>query len=84
LYTRLDENGFKEKCMSGGCRVLVVDDFPAMLSGLPVLRVTAEAKKENIAAAVQAGADGDIVKPFTVATLSEKLEKILIRKGVSA
>jgi len=38
--------------------------------------VTAEAKKENIVAAAQAGASGYIVKPFTAATLDEKLNKI--------
>lgn len=46
------------------------------LKHLPVLMVTAEAKKENIIAAAQAGASGYIVKPFTAATLSEKLNKI--------
>ncbi|MFT5534393.1 MAG: two-component system chemotaxis response regulator CheY [Burkholderiaceae bacterium] len=53
------------------------------LSHLPVLMVTAEAKKENIIAAAQAGADGYIVKPFTAATLKEKLDKIMAKKGVS-
>jgi two-component system chemotaxis response regulator CheY len=48
----------------------------AALSGLPVLMVTAEAKKENIIAAAQAGASGYVVKPFTSATLDEKLGKI--------
>ncbi len=43
---------------------------------LPVLMVTAEAKKENIIAAAQAGANGYVVKPFTAATLDEKLSKI--------
>lgn len=46
------------------------------LSQLPVLMVTAEAKKENIIAAAQAGASGYVVKPFTAATLEEKLNKI--------
>jgi len=46
------------------------------LKHLPVLMITAEAKKENIIAAAQAGASGYIVKPFTAATLSEKLQKI--------
>jgi len=46
------------------------------LSKLPVLMVTAEAKKENIIAAAQAGASGYIVKPFTAATLDEKILKI--------
>lgn len=48
----------------------------AGLKHLPVLMVTAEAKKENIVAAAQAGASGYIVKPFTAATLEEKLNKI--------
>lgn len=46
------------------------------LKTIPVLMVTAEAKKENIIAAAQAGASGYIVKPFTAATLDEKLQKI--------
>ena len=48
----------------------------AKLKHLPVLMVTAEAKKENIIAAAQAGASGYVVKPFTAATLDEKLKKI--------
>lgn len=48
-----------------------------VLRDIPVLMVTAEAKKENIIAAAQAGANGYIVKPFTAATLDEKLNKIL-------
>jgi len=51
------------------------------LQHLPVLMVTAEAKKENIIAAAQAGASGYIVKPFTSATLSEKLDKIFEKMG---
>ncbi len=46
------------------------------LRKLPVLMVTAEAKRENIIAAAQAGASGYIVKPFTAATLDEKMGKI--------
>lgn len=46
------------------------------LKTIPVLMVTAEAKKENIVAAAQAGASGYVVKPFTAATLDEKLNKI--------
>jgi len=55
----------------------------AALSKLPVLMVTAEAKKENIIAAAQAGASGYVVKPFTAATLDEKLTKIFekLEKG---
>lgn len=51
------------------------------LKSLPVLMITAEAKKENIIAAAQAGASGYIVKPFTAATLSEKLNKIFDNIG---
>lgn len=51
------------------------------LSKLPVLMVTAEAKKENIIAAAQAGASGYVVKPFTAATLEEKLNKIFEKMG---
>ena len=49
----------------------------AGLSTLPVLMITAEAKKENIIEAAQAKASGYIVKPFTAAVLDEKLNKIL-------
>ena len=51
------------------------------LSKLPVLMVTAEAKKENIIAAAQAGANGYVVKPFTAAVLEEKLNKIFEKLG---
>ena len=55
------------------------------LKHLPVLMITAEAKKENIIAAAQAGAHGYIVKPFTAATLNEKLAKIFEKlEGTSA
>ncbi|HNO74359.1 chemotaxis response regulator CheY [Nitrosomonas mobilis] len=54
------------------------------LKHLPVLMVTAEAKKANIIAAAQAGANGYIVKPFTSATLDEKLNKILQNMAVHA
>jgi two-component system chemotaxis response regulator CheY len=49
----------------------------AALGSLPVLMITAEAKKENIIEAAQAKASGYIVKPFTAAVLDEKLNKIL-------
>jgi two-component system, chemotaxis family, chemotaxis protein CheY len=48
------------------------------LKHLPVLMVTAEAKKENIIEAAQAGASGYVVKPFTATTLDEKLKKIFL------
>jgi len=49
------------------------------LSHIPVLMVTAESKREQIIAAAQAGVNGYVVKPFTGATLREKLEKIYSR-----
>jgi two-component system chemotaxis response regulator CheY len=54
----------------------------ATLKHLPVLMVTAEAKKENIIEAAQAGADGYVVKPFTAAVLEEKLNKIFQKRGM--
>ena len=53
----------------------------ARLKHIPVLMVTAEAKKEQIIAAAQAGVNGYIVKPFTAATLQEKLSKVFERLG---
>ena len=47
------------------------------LKDLPVLMVTAEALKDNIVAAAQAGVNDYIVKPFTAGTLEEKLKKVL-------
>jgi len=52
------------------------------LKNLPFLMITAEAKKENIIAAAQAGASGYIVKPFTAATLNEKMVKIFEKVGL--
>jgi len=49
------------------------------LKHLPVLLVTAEAKKEQIVEAAQAGVNGYVVKPFTAGTLKEKLDKIFER-----
>ena len=53
----------------------------ASLSHIPVLLITAEAKKEQIVMAAQAGVNGYIVKPFTAATLKTKLDKIFERLG---
>jgi two-component system, chemotaxis family, chemotaxis protein CheY len=52
------------------------------LKHLPVLMITAEAKKENIIEAAQSGASGYIVKPFTAGTLEEKLNKIFEKYGM--
>ena len=56
----------------------------AALKALPVLMITAEARKEDIVMAAQAGASGYIVKPFTKATLEEKVTKILQKFSLSA
>lgn len=85
-----------QKLESGGFDFVVTDwNMPNMdgltllqnirktnsLKHLPVLMITAEAKKENIIAAAQAGASGYIVKPFTAATMAEKLQKIFEKMG---
>ncbi|MFT5716244.1 MAG: two-component system chemotaxis response regulator CheY [Oleiphilaceae bacterium] len=49
------------------------------LKTLPVLMVTAEAKRDQIVAAAQAGVNGYVVKPFTAAVLKEKIDKIFER-----
>jgi len=49
------------------------------LASLPVLMVTAEAKRDQIVAAAQAGVNGYIVKPFTAMTLKEKIDRIFER-----
>ena len=53
------------------------------LSHTPVLMVTAEAKREQIVAAAQAGVNGYVVKPFTAQALKEKIEKIFERVDAS-
>jgi two-component system chemotaxis response regulator CheY len=55
----------------------------ANLSKLPVLMLTAEAKREQIVEAAQAGVNGYVIKPFTAATLKEKLDKIFETLGMS-
>ncbi len=79
---------------SGGIDFLVTDwNMPGMegidlvkavradenLKSMPILMVTAEAKREQIVVAAQAGVNGYIVKPFTAATLKEKIDKIFER-----
>jgi two-component system chemotaxis response regulator CheY len=54
------------------------------LRHLPVLMVTAEARKEDIVLAAQSGAAGYIVKPFSKATLEEKVQRILQKMVVAA
>ncbi|MCF6250569.1 MAG: chemotaxis response regulator CheY [Methylococcaceae bacterium] len=80
--------------LAGGIDFLVTDwNMPGMtgidllkavranpdLVDLPVLMVTAEAKREQIIMAAQAGVNGYVIKPFTAATLKEKIEKIFER-----
>ena len=62
-----------------GIELLKAVRADAKLASLPVLMVTAEAKKEQIVEAAQAGVNGYIVKPFTAQTLKEKIEKIFER-----
>ena len=54
------------------------------LKHLPVLMVTAEARKEDIVRAAKEGAAGYIVKPFTKATLEEKVQKIIQKMAAAA
>jgi two-component system chemotaxis response regulator CheY len=54
------------------------------LKHLPVLMVTAEARKEDIVRAAKDGAAGYIVKPFTKATLEEKVQKIMQKLAAMA
>ena len=53
----------------------------ARLAKMPVLMLTAEAKREQIIEAAQAGVNGYVIKPFTAETLKEKLDKILGAAG---
>jgi len=49
----------------------------AALRHIPMLMGTAEARKEDIVLAVQNGAAGYLVKPFTKAALEERVKKAL-------
>jgi len=83
---------------SGGFDFLITDwNMPGMagldllkavradekLAKLPVLMLTAEAKREQIVEAAQAGVNGYVIKPFTAATLKEKIDKILESRAAS-
>ncbi len=89
-----DGNTALPKLRSGDFDLLITDwNMPGMtgidllravredenLAHLPVLMVTAEARRDQIIAAAQAGVNGYIIKPFTAGTLKEKLEKIFER-----
>lgn len=54
------------------------------LAKMPVLMLTAEAKREQIVEAAQAGVSGYVIKPFTAATLKEKIDKILAAQAAAA
>jgi two-component system chemotaxis response regulator CheY len=54
------------------------------LAKLPVLMLTAEAKREQIIEAAKAGVNGYVIKPFTAATLKEKIDKILEQRANAA
>jgi two-component system chemotaxis response regulator CheY len=53
------------------------------LAKMPVLMLTAEAKREQIVEAAQAGVNGYVIKPFTAATLKEKIDKILTAQAAA-
>ena len=67
-----------------GFELLAAVKADANLKHLPVLMVTAEARKEDIVRAAQDGAAGYIVKPFTKATLEEKVQKIMQKLAATA
>ena len=84
---------------AGGIEFLVTDwNMPGMpgldllkavrsdpkLAKLPVLMLTAEAKREQIIEAAQAGVNGYVIKPFTAVTLKEKIDKILEQRAAAA
>jgi two-component system chemotaxis response regulator CheY len=60
-----------------GLELLKAVRADARLAKLPVLMLTAEAKREQIIEAAQAGVNGYVIKPFTAVTLKEKIDKIL-------
>ena len=87
-----DGNSAWPLLQAGGIDFLVTDwNMPGMpglellkqvradpkLAKMPVLMLTAEAKREQIIEAAQAGVNGYVIKPFTAITLKEKIDKIL-------
>jgi len=56
----------------------------AKLKSIPVLMVTAEAQRDQIVEAAKSGVNGYIIKPFTAATLKEKIDKIFERIAAAA
>jgi len=88
-FTALKQGGFDfvvtDWNMPGvsGIELLRMIRADEKLKTLPVLMVTAEAKREQIIEAAQAGVNGYIIKPFTAATLQEKLNKVFERLGTA-
>jgi two-component system chemotaxis response regulator CheY len=84
------------KLQTGGFGFVISDWNMPNMDGLELLKtIRADAgmasagsdgdgrsEKENIIAAAQAGASGYVVKPFTAATLEEKLGKIFEKLGM--
>jgi two-component system, chemotaxis family, chemotaxis protein CheY len=66
-----------------GLELLKAVRSDAKLAKLPVLMLTAEAKREQIIEAAQAGVSGYVIKPFTADTLKEKIDKILSSKAAA-
>ncbi|MES2073840.1 MAG: response regulator [Pseudomonadota bacterium] len=52
------------------------------MKGVPILVVTEEATKDNVLAALQAGADGYVVRPFKATSLRGKVESLLVKRGL--
>jgi two-component system chemotaxis response regulator CheY len=86
-----------QKVLAGGIEFVITDwNMPVMdgfgllqkirgdaqYRSLPVLFVTAEAEKEKVVSAIQAGVNNYIVKPFTSETLKEKMDKIFAKLGI--
>ncbi|MBI5344529.1 MAG: chemotaxis response regulator CheY [Deltaproteobacteria bacterium] len=67
-----------------GIELLKAIRLDPALKATPVLMVTAEAQKENVLLAVQAGVDNYIVKPFTAAALKEKIDLVLDKVSKAA
>ena len=66
-----------------GLELLKIVRADARLGKMPVLMLTAEAKREQIVEAAQAGVSGYVIKPFTAATLKEKIDKILAGRAAA-
>ncbi len=79
-----------EKLSQGGVEMIITDwNMPEMdglefvttvrttNANIPILMVTTNAAKEDIVAALQAGVNNYVVKPFTPDTLKEKIESLL-------